>query len=202
MLTEKVIISRIHITKAGQVKYFQIRLPKDTICIIGIETGGRLLSATKKPESGGSTGGASGIGGAGSGADTIGRGSIFSLLGMSTAKGKGGLPFYRNTLIGELKLQSCEKANIFYSGHVLTDENIGARDYSQRLKWKAKAYTHECKSEEDLVIVKGDSTLIQGFYKDRLGEMRKEDTSYILQVYIWIKIPACPELTQQKGEAS
>jgi len=45
MIRQQVIVTQIKITKAGQSKHFQIRLPKDTKQIIGIETGYRL---TKK----------------------------------------------------------------------------------------------------------------------------------------------------------
>ena len=50
MMQEKVVITPIMITKAGQIKHFQIKLPKTTKRIIGVELGGRLLAETKVNE--------------------------------------------------------------------------------------------------------------------------------------------------------
>jgi hypothetical protein len=98
------------------------------------------------------------------------------------------IPFKRNTLIGELKLQSCEEANIFYATHLQTDDNIGAGDFSQNGNWKARTFTHQSKTEEDIVIVDADTTIIQGIYKDRIGESNKTDVEYIVNVYVWVEI--------------
>lgn len=98
------------------------------------------------------------------------------------------IPFKRNKLIGELKLQSCEQANIFYATHIQSDENIGAGDFSQNRNWRASLFSHQTKTEEDIVIVDGDSTIIQGIYKDRLGEQSKADYEYVVNVYLWIEI--------------
>jgi len=106
------------------------------------------------------------------------------------------IPFKRNTLVGELKLQSCEEANIFYATHLQTDENLGAGDYSQLGQWNAKPFTHQNKTEEDVVVVDGDSTIISGIYKDRIGEMNKVDFEYVVNVYVWIEIE---EPTEMKG---
>lgn len=43
MITQQVIVTQIKITKQGQSKHFQVRLPKNTKRIIGIETGYRLI---------------------------------------------------------------------------------------------------------------------------------------------------------------
>ena len=48
MIIQQVIVSQVHITKAGQLKFFQMKLPKNTKKIIGIETGIRLVKITKK----------------------------------------------------------------------------------------------------------------------------------------------------------
>lgn len=47
MIREQVIVTQVKITKAAQVKHFQIRLPKNAKRIIGIEIGGRLIKAPK-----------------------------------------------------------------------------------------------------------------------------------------------------------
>jgi hypothetical protein len=35
---EKVVVAELHITKKGEIKHFQIKLPRDAVRIIGIET--------------------------------------------------------------------------------------------------------------------------------------------------------------------
>ncbi len=47
MIREQVIVTQVKITKAGQVKHFQVRLPKNAKRIIGIEVGGRLTKVSK-----------------------------------------------------------------------------------------------------------------------------------------------------------
>lgn len=47
MIREQVIVTQVKITKAGQAKHFQVRLPKNAKRIIGIEVGGRLTKVPK-----------------------------------------------------------------------------------------------------------------------------------------------------------
>jgi hypothetical protein len=35
---EKVVVAQLRITKKGEIKHFQLKLPRDTVRIIGIET--------------------------------------------------------------------------------------------------------------------------------------------------------------------
>lgn len=107
------------------------------------------------------------------------------------------ISFNRNTLIGELKLQSCEEANIFYAAHIHTDENLGWADYSKHAGWQASAFTHQMRMEEDVVMVDGDSTIIQGVYKDRLGEQNTTELEYVISVCVWVET----ESEEKKGAA-
>ena len=105
------------------------------------------------------------------------------------------IPFKRNTVIGELKLQSCEEANIFYATQVQTDENLAAGDYSQAGLWKANPFTHQNKAEEDVVVVDGDSTIVQGIFKDQIGEMNQAEVEYMVNVYVWVETGDSSEKT-------
>lgn len=93
--------------------------------------------------------------------------------------------FKRNTLLGELKLQSCENANVFYAGHLQSDNNIGYGDFSENQFWKVKPFTHQTMTFEETVIVNAESTIIQGVYKDRIGEQYETDVNYVVNVYLW-----------------
>lgn len=184
MIREQVVITPVNITKAGQVKHFQVKLPKNAKRIIGIELGWRLLSRGEIliPRDGGKYAPA-----------------MEAYSGSSVIEGSdrtSGL-FKRNKLIGEVKLQSCEEANIFYAGDLQSDENIAMGDFSQNPFWRPSAFTHETNSFEERVIVDGESTMIQGIYKDRLGEQSKTDYNYLANVYVWIEIEE-PTIKQQE----
>ena len=158
MMQEQVVITPITITKAGQIKHFQIKLPKTAKRIIGVEIGGRLLTDSK----------------------------VNGIAPIASAEiAVRATEFKRNTFIGELKLQSCEEANIFYAGHLQTDNNLGYGDFSQNRFWKINPFTHQAMAFEETVIVNADSTIIQGVYKDSIGKQRQQDVNYLVNVYVW-----------------
>ena len=179
MIREHVVITPVNITNAGQVKHFQVKLPKNAKRIIGVELGGRLLQRTDRAEI----------------SDMMVAPSVShpEASSASTSEGSAGETaaaglFKRNKLIGEVKLQSCEEANIFYAGHLQTDENIAMGDFTQNHFWKPAAYSHQAQSFEERVVVDGNSTVIQGIYRDRIGEQSKVNYSYLVNVYVWIEI--------------
>ncbi len=153
MMREKVVITTFVINKAGQVKHFQIKLPKTAKLIIGVELGSRLITNTK------------------------------NLTAPRPTESQ--TAFKRNTLFGELKLQSCENANVFYSGQLQSDNNMGYGDFSENQFWKVKPFTHQAMTFEETVIVNAGSTIIQGVFKDRIGEQYQTDVNYIVKVYLW-----------------
>lgn len=170
MMQEQVVIIPITISKAGQIKHFQIKLPKTAKRIIGVELGGRLLTETKVKEV------------------TLHSNNEISVKGIEmigSAIIERPTAFKRNTFIGELKLQSCEEANIFYAGHLQTDNNLGYGDFSQNRFWKINPFTHQAMAFEETVIVDAESTIIQGVYKDRIGEQHETDVNYLVNVYLW-----------------
>ncbi len=188
MMQEQVIVTPIKITKAGQAKHFQIKLPSNAKHIIGIEIGGKFLADTKVKA-------------------TIELATpanqVIEVAILQNVKENGvtqtpvrdvivgnensrGL-FKRNTLVGELKLQSCEEANIFYAGYLQVDNNMAYGDFTQNRFWKANNFTHQQQCFEDTVIVDADSTMIQGFYKDSLGAQSKKDIRYQVNVYVWYR---------------
>lgn len=169
MIREQVVITGIRVTKAGQVKHFQVKLPKNTTRIIGVELGGRWLTETK--------------GDAPIPAEVIKEKTRVEVLAVEGTPSS--LFFKRNLLIGEIKLQSCEEANIFYAADVLVDNNIGLGDYSQKKLWRPSVFTHQTQALEERVIVDGDSTIIQGVYKDRYTEQTKLSPNYLINLYVW-----------------
>jgi hypothetical protein len=195
-MREQALVTHLNITKAGQVRNFQVRLPKNTIQIIGIETSVRLLTGNRdgvpvplpQPVPA-----------------PLPRQAVAQAAKIIVPFESAGLmTFRRDSFFGDLRLQSCEQANIFYAKHVQTDENIGMGDYSQSGSWRVLPYTHEGKAEEETVKVNGDSTIIQGIYKDGYVQSRfaynpdqiKIPIGYVVSVYIWIEIG---EAIKEKG---
>jgi hypothetical protein len=179
MIREHVVITQVNITNAGQVKHFQVKLPKNAKRIIGVELGGRLLQRTDRPISDAMP------------APYAEHSAAYSVSASGASAGaETSAPTYfkRNKLIGEVKLQSCEEANIFYAGHLQTDENIGYGDFTQNNFWMPSAFSHQAQSLEERVVVDGNSTIIQGIYRDRIGEQSKVSYSYLVNIYVWIEI--------------
>lgn len=167
MIREQVVVTSIRINKAGQVKHFQVKLPKNTTRIIGVEFGGRWLATGRED-------------------GTIPRVSeLVGLAAVGTAPEYKPTLFKRNLLIGEIKLQSCEEANIFYAADLQGDSNLGYGDFSQNAFWQAAAFTHQAHAFEEKVIVDGNSTIIQGVYKDRYAEQTKQIPNYLVNLYVW-----------------
>ncbi|MDO8998312.1 MAG: hypothetical protein Q7W45_01000 [Bacteroidota bacterium] len=150
MMQEQVCITPLAINKAGQVKHFQIRLPKTAKKVIGVEIGGRFLNGSKL-------------------VPNINSDALFKC----------------NQLVGELKLQSCEEANVFYAGELRLDSNMAYGDYTKNTQWIPEVFTHQMQTFEDVVITNADSTVINGMYKDNIGLQNQQSVSYLLNVYLW-----------------
>lgn len=161
-MKEKVFIYPLAISRKGEIKSFQIKLPADAKRIIGIETTVKGLDVLI-------TGGGGGDG--------------FAAFFAVAPHHFQFLPTY---LAGYLRLQSCESANIFYAGDVwLTDNNLGYGNYSQTNFFRHCAWTHGYRREEDVVSVSEPCSIIQGTYTDQAGERLNTDARYTVNVYLW-----------------
>jgi hypothetical protein len=196
---ENVTVHTIPITKKGEWKYFQVRLPKDAKKIIGIETG--LIITDELPAD---TEVASDI-------VVMQRSSLISidpgLIAEPPKNFEDGKRFgiERNRLMGELKLQSLDTANIFYTKDIVEeDRNIGndairiinntppAERRMAFLKvdpppdlWQPMfPFTHGCKLEEDGLLML-HNPVIAGIYKDAIGKAYNLDINYKVMLYIW-----------------
>lgn len=181
MMKEGVIITKINIKRQGERKHFQIKLPKDTKFIIGIEYGGRLISRSEAIKF--------------VAAPQVASAMELPPTGTGNAAGNAGTVdersktfFKRNQLIGELKLQSSEESNWFYSTDVFgADANLKYGDFSNT-RFNVNDYTHGNKRSEEIVKVNAESTIIQGWYLDALGKNQKIDINYEVTIYVWINV--------------
>ncbi len=191
MRKEQVIITPLRITKGLQNKHFQVKLPKTAKKIIGIELGGFWMGAR-------GDGGVIFIGSPGGAAVYPADSFKLEAAMFAASRDLKGVQFFRrNILIGELKLQSCEEANIFYAGHLQMDNNLSQGDFTQTPFWTPQPFTHEIKSFEEHIIVDADSTVISGLYRDRIGEITKANIDYLVNLYVWIEV----ENNEPKTEA-
>jgi hypothetical protein len=166
MIKEKVIIQKVPIATVGQVQYFQVKIPRDAKRIIGIET----TSSNVLPIMG--IGGIGGIGGGGGGFG-IPHINLFGLI------------FTPSPYLGELRLLSCGKTNLFYAADIYQqDANIAEGDYSATTYFTPNDWSHGIKHEEDEVNEDGDATLLKGIFKDKQDPSGLTYT-YTVGVYVW-----------------
>ncbi len=169
MMKEQVIIQAISISKRGQQNFFQVKLPRDAHKIVGIETGLNVLNV-----------------------------SGYFIPAQELSK-----LVRRNNLMGVVQLRVSEKPDIFYSKEIFEkDINIGAGEIKiipPPVMMERKVdqpdgnsfdyfthWTHGTKREEDPLNI-CDCSVINGQYKDAIGEYFQTDVSYKVLLYIWIE---------------
>jgi hypothetical protein len=197
-MKQRVIIKKVPISLMGELRQFQIKIPRNAARIIGIETGiieMGLGSVYVQP------GGGKGVPAPVKQEKAAPQKQAAQAQTQQSAPAyqpqpiqEGNLFFRTMTfrpaqLIGELKLQSLEEANIFYATDIYEhDLNFIFADFSITRQFIAQAWTHGRERIEDIVKVDRVTTILQGIYKDRLGERQKQDTRYSVNVYVWYEI--------------
>lgn len=156
MILEQVITNRLVIDRPKQVRLFQVSLPRQTSELIGIETGLRWISGVPVPP--------------------VAERQPWKLPMLV----KGSTP------IGDLKLQSPEQGNIFYSGEIILNANNDYADFSS--EYLVPANYNQLKAEEDPVRIGGHAAMLFGCYKDLLAETVSIPFRYVLTVYTWIRL--------------
>jgi hypothetical protein len=181
MMKEGVIITKISIKRQGERKHFQIKLPNDTKFIIGVEYGGRLIGKSDKMK----------LEAAAMPTSAVEAAIVeipYPILDAIPIEERSKTFFKRNQLIGELKLQSSEESNWFYSTDVFgADANLKYGDFSNA-GFNVNDYTHGNKRTEEIVKVDAESTIIQGWYLDAIGKSQKVDINYEVTIYVWINV--------------
>jgi hypothetical protein len=166
MRTKEVVIVPISISKAGQICHFQVKLPKNTKCVTGVQLGARWTGQVSSD------------------------GKIPMPINPNLPEPNEwrSIFFQRNILLGEVKLQSCEKANIFYAGQVQLDNNLRYGVFGQNNFWRPQPFTQQIQWFEDVAQADGISTIIQGVYQDRYGTSTGNIPEYTVNVYVWTEI--------------
>lgn len=165
-------IISITVTQSGEVRFFEVKIPRDVTELIGIETTVRVPGAASSSKS--------------AGQPLAVNDKLMQSIQDPTGAGMTAVNFGGNLLYGDIQLWSFDKANLFYAGELHeTDTNLGYMDFSLPDKFTAWEWTHGYKREEDLVKVDGTSTILVGIYRDKTGPLFKILGSYEVKIIIW-----------------
>lgn len=168
-----IIITEVKITRAGEIKLFQIPLPKNTYKVVGVATDVRL--ETDFDLIGVHDVGV-GVGDDGGGGEVIGGGHDNDLQWQ----------LVDNKLAGRLVIQSMEKANIFFYEQVWT---IGFNDGISNLESVESfdAFALLKKPEPKVVSVPFNTTTLNCLYRDAIGSDNENDVIYYVKVLLWVE---------------
>lgn len=174
MKRARVIIKEIRITRQGEIKNFQIKVPKNATRIIAIDTDVRInpkrFSAERgKPE----------------------QSPVEASAGVSI-EGNSKQPYLFwnpgvNPPLGKLKLRSRERTNIFYEHWLhFIQFNGGIPNMSMEL-FNLNPASLNKNTLPKTVDVPKETTLINGLFEEYFGKLIKQDIDYTIKVFVWIE---------------
>jgi hypothetical protein len=181
MSRTRILITEVAITKAGQCKNFQIKMPKNAMTVIGIANDLRMHAKTASADSAGAVLPPKY---AIKDAELIKIPSLAAVDNLNPVEEMGNA---KSFLVGKLLLQSLEKANIFYADQVWAvpfDDGIG-NITDDPFAWDA--FELPQKAAYKTVSVPAGTTIINGMFRDLIGASVKRDIAYIVKVLLWIE---------------
>ena len=93
----------------------------------------------------------------------------------------------KNPVLGKLKLQSMERANIFYEEWLhFIHYGAGVLDWSNGLM-PLYPYTLNKNTAPKKVDVPPSTTVVNGFYEDTYGRDLKRDIAYTIKIMLWVE---------------
>ena len=72
------------------------------------------------------------------------------------------------------------------TGDLVLNKNMDGSDFTSRL-FVPKPFTHQTTANEVEVSVNGNTTILQGVYKDKLGEIINDNFKYKVNLYVWME---------------
>lgn len=160
MKQERIFINSVLISKPGQIKIFEVIIPRDVEQIIGIELGFKLT-----------------------------EGTIHEGLSGGVGSGVGWqipLIVKRSFCAGEIRLQHFSKANLFYAGEILLDQNADHGNFTSEF-FPPKVYSHSPKTEATKIKLHTRNRMIRGIYRDKLSESITGSYKYEVLLYLWVE---------------
>ena len=167
----RLIVKEVKIQKQGEINFFQVRLPQDTKRIIGIETDAIIISPFTLASSHGSEPNPDG---------TV-AGQIINRT-----------PFLKwdttvNPTLGKLKLQSQDRAGIFFETWIYFIQLGGGIPDMSFGMFPKSPYSLNQNSPPKKVNLTCKHSSIEGMYEDEFGKTQNRDMNYILKVFVWIE---------------
>lgn len=166
MTIEQAIVKRIPITRIGQRVSFQVRLPKDTRRLIGLEYDARKISGNAY----------------------VSRLFVDEGGGGDPLFGAQGDPSFKrnpNKLIGRLSLRNNFCEGLFYQGNLIEDNNTEQYEGIALQGYVPKPWMHSTRREE--IDINVNAGLIQGLYEDSYALNAYTELEYELTLYFWIE---------------
>ncbi|MFN4313292.1 MAG: hypothetical protein ACK4E0_03290 [Chitinophagaceae bacterium] len=160
MIIEQAIVHKILIPRLGQRVSFQVRLPKDTRRLIGLEYDARIISGN----------------------------AYVSRMFVEEPGGwfmDPSFKRYKNKLIGKLSLRNNFCEGLFYQGHLIEDHNQEQYEGIALQGYVPKPWMHCSRREE--IGINVNPGLIQGLYEDSYGFNAYTELEYELTLYFWIE---------------
>lgn len=176
MIREQVLIQTITVSRRNQQVFFQLKLPRDTHKVIGVETGLSGIQADPAffiPS-----------------IDDMGMIRRNLLMGTLQLQSNGNSDvFYSkeiferdiNTGIGELKQFASQNQGNAPLAFLLINVPPDGNGFEYHNSW-----SHGSKREEDPVSI-CNCDVINGWYKDAAAETINTDIRYSVKLYIWIE---------------
>lgn len=174
MKRARLIIKEVQVTKQGEIKNFQIKLPKNVKRIIAIETDVRIDLRTD----GFATGGIKPVPRIEPRAGTVDSIRGFPMLSWTQQQ---------NPVMGKLKLKSMERTYIFFEEwlHFILF-NGGIPDMSMGLFANNPTSLNKNRKAKK-VDVPVETTIVNGIYEDTLGKSLKRDIAHTVKVFVWVE---------------
>ncbi len=181
MKRARLIIKEVQITKHGEIKNFQIKLPKNVKRIVAVETDVRIDLRIEgisigdiKP------------------APRFETLPVIEPKASAVGSGSRGVPFLswtqqQNPVMGKLKLKSMERTYIFYEEwlHFILF-NGGIPDMSMGLFARSPISLNKNRQAKK-VDVPVETTIVNGIYEDTIGNFLKRDIAYTVKVFVWVE---------------
>jgi len=190
MNRHRMIVHSFSISKPEQVHHFQIRLPRNAKQVVAIDYD---LFVNAIARTNGVKADTLGVPKAEVNTNTINETVVpreQNANGTNESKRTNHINFIwdnkSNPVAGRLKLQSLEKANIFYSQWLKALEwNIGINDNGI---FPINPYTLLNKVKPIQVEVPPQTTILNGLYEDTVLKNAKENFSYKVKVFVWLEM--------------
>ncbi|MFL5765959.1 MAG: hypothetical protein ACJ77K_18580 [Bacteroidia bacterium] len=180
MKRARLIIKEVQVTKQGEIKNFQIKLPKNVQRVIAIDTDIRIDSRIDVFVTGGIRP-----------EPRLEEKVPFEPIAIGS-DGTRSAPFLswtlqQNPVTGKLKLKSMERTYIFYEEwlhFILFNGGIPDMTMGMFVRSPISLNKNRIPKKVDVPV---STTIVNGIYEDTLGKFLQHDITYTIKVFVWME---------------